>query len=175
MIKTIEEHTADIETEFSELSEEQQRWLRPYKAFLPLLRHAGVCQSVIRFSGSGDHGSVDDWDWYDVDNNRYKSRWESKGVKEDIYTSTIMPGQERDIHEWKDGERVKTGTTPVLVIDKMRDAVDEQASNSGYDWYNNDGGGGYVAIFLNPLSVEFYLYQNVVSEHECINIYPEEK
>lgn len=66
-------------------------------------------------------------------------------------------------------EKYKSQRTYKNVDEFIEDLVHGEAMDSGYDWYNNDGGGGSWKLDLTTGKRDFILYQYEQTEHKVVN------
>jgi hypothetical protein len=120
-----------------------------------VLRRFGITQLRVTFSGAGDSGSIDDWDV------------EGAVGTFDALDKIIVTEALESVRYVQDGVedvwRISNGVDPTLNewIDKWVNAHAVDDSYVGFDWYNNDGGGGTITFFPFEGRYEVDGYYNV--------------
>jgi hypothetical protein len=114
-------------------------------AIMELLTGYGVAHITIEYSGGGDSGQIDE-----------------------INVTGVADAQQVPLAKEHECMLGKPGTLKDL-IDRWADGITEQL---GYDWYNNDGGGGTITITPSEGKVDvdahYFETQSVTAEVEDI-------
>lgn len=141
-----------------------------HHAIVEQLRAMGVTQVVVKYSGSGDSGGIND----------------IAACKKDSPPDTWSPIEEIEAaHEAAHPtnkvvvevtaaiEGSKSGSMQERIEELCYEALDHVNAE---DWYNNDGGGGTMTIYVEagvhgdePVSagtIKFDHYYNVIERHE---------
>lgn len=110
-----------------------------------LAYRAKVGSATLEFSGSGDSGDYDGSTLYD------------------------LAGNNVPLHVSKDGVWVDALTPEHKALDEaLSKWFDDNSSNLiDWDWYNNEGGGGEIAIDFSTGKVDVSGYYNVQETHDA--------
>ena len=109
-------------------------------ALFMMLKDHGATHIVVRFSGSGDSGDFDEK--YAIPNTLVN---ENNDLKEDIWSPAF--------------DNLRKGM-PEIPSDKEELLVDiANAYTKSHDWWNNDGGDGYIVI--NMTTLEYHTHYSI--------------
>lgn len=115
------------------------------KALLETLKSLGVHAMHISFDGSGDSGSIDYISYMNKDGQHIRdARLQAEFMDWTQVHASYTQGQ------WTEEERVSRHS----LYDASEQLAYDMLSETGIDWYNNDGGYGTIDIVLDPLSIE---------------------
>ena len=110
-----------------------------YQVLMGTLRTLGVTRAIVNFSGGGDSGSVEDIDFENSQNQpldigKHKLSWGETYDNFDPVTN-----------RWT----TVTDAGEMRSLDSILTGICEKALEiSGLDWYNNEGGTGYLEILF---------------------------
>jgi hypothetical protein len=124
------------------------------RALISTLRILGVSVATVEFSGSGDSGSINDI-YVDIGLSLKEHEIEFVNPR-DVYTPS--------------GYKKQYTRESISLYDALVTFTYDQLSDTGLDWYNNDGGQGTLEIDLSadPPAIRLGVEINVIHTEDHI-------
>ena len=129
---------------------EDHSYMDNLRALLPILREHGVEKVTTSFSGYGDSGQVDDVEFTPA------------GAYTRVANATVASRRVEFSHRnnrWERNENVHI----VRVVDAVTALTDDYLEETGVNYYDNEGGFGFLEIDVAAGDVELEINQNVES------------
>jgi hypothetical protein len=125
--------------------------------FLRKLQLIGCSKVAVEFSGSGDSGQINGVAFYDANDNLF--------TPDPSHTITFQLPESTFNHVTQQWES-KVNTHDLPLSEAIEKVADKALDATGLDWWNNEGGQGYVYFHVSngrlDIEVEIGLNQTVV-------------